>query len=113
MTEEQIDRAIAYARIVVREADANRFDAPRTEELARALLSISALSRDASREEDADAMALVKKLGVMIWPPRFNKGRTNWLARIEDDNQNVLSQASNADLNSAIRALVGPRKPGQ
>jgi len=33
--------ALAYAKIVVREAEAYRFDAPKTEMLARALLALS------------------------------------------------------------------------
>lgn len=47
MTREEIDAAVAYARIVVREAAANRFDSPRTVQLAQALI---ALAHDACRE---------------------------------------------------------------
>lgn len=44
LTKEEIEAAVAYSRIVVREADASRFNAPRTEQLARALLAVNPIA---------------------------------------------------------------------
>lgn len=52
------------------------------------------------------AFHLIEDFGIMIWPPRFNAGGKDWVARIEDKAGNVLSQAVADDLKRAVVKCV-------
>ena len=52
-----------------------------------------------------DAFAQIEKHGLMIFPPRFNRGGV-WVVRKEDQFQNVVAQVSHASLEVAIIEAV-------
>lgn len=63
------DEAISYARLVIREADANRFDAPKTTMLAREVVRLNEWAdsmSDIALRERATADALIKELRAKL-----------------------------------------------
>lgn len=107
MEKARIEDAISYARIVVREADANRCDAPRTEQLARALLALASSERKDAERKDELLRGWVSILDVNTPTKGLCAGKfTLWFVA-GSEARYVIALAGNSYDDAAFNSILG------